>query len=79
MYTDMSQMEILIAESDVEWTVIRPPELTDAPETGALEVAHDVIPPGAPKVSRADLARFTLEELETPRWTKKRPILMSRR
>lgn len=75
MYSDMLHMELLISESDLDWTIVRPPELSNGPETGDLQVAVDDFPKGTHKISRADLARWLLGEAEQPAFRKQRPVL----
>lgn len=75
IYADMSQMELLVSESDLEWTIVRPPQLTNDLPTGAIAAAADSIPAGQPKLTRGDLADFLLEELEDPQFIRQRPVL----
>ncbi len=55
-YDDMRRMERLLAASDVDWTVFRPPRLTHAAATRRYRTAVDASLPRAFTVSRADLA-----------------------
>lgn len=59
-YDDMRRMEDLLAASDREWTVFRPPRLTNRPSTGRYRTAVDAPLPRARTVSRADLAAAML-------------------
>src|SRR5947209_16015792 len=34
VYDDLAQMEDILRESDLDWTIVRPPQLTDKPSTG---------------------------------------------
>ncbi|MFI6603212.1 NAD(P)-dependent oxidoreductase [Nonomuraea sp. NPDC050536] len=52
-YADMAVMERIVRASDLDWTIIRPPMLTDSPSTGKTT-----------SISRAELARHMLEHLE---------------
>ncbi|MGA8841488.1 MAG: NAD(P)H-binding protein, partial [Candidatus Aquilonibacter sp.] len=40
-YDDMKRMEAILAASDSEWTVFRPPQLVDRPATGRYRTAID--------------------------------------
>ena len=53
---DMRRAEALIEESDLDWTIVRPPALTDGPATGTYRTAVDANLPHGFRVSRADLA-----------------------
>ncbi len=48
------------AASGLEWTLVRPPRLTDEPATGAVE-HHPHRSPRATALGRADLAAFLLD------------------
>jgi len=64
---DHAAMERVVRASDVEWTVVRPPRLTNGPLTHAYRAADDRMPDGARlTISRADVADFLLDELEHP-------------
>ncbi|HJT02842.1 MAG TPA: NAD(P)H-binding protein [Pseudonocardiaceae bacterium] len=55
-YADMRRMETLVAASGRDWTVFRPPRLTDTAATGHYRLAVDTPLPRAWTISRADLA-----------------------
>lgn len=52
-----------IAESDLEWTIVRAPMLHDGPGAEAYRVGHVGTGPGA-RASRTTVARFLLDLLE---------------
>lgn len=39
-YADLAQMEDILRDSNLDWTAIRPPRLTDKPLTGTYRTAH---------------------------------------
>lgn len=59
-YDDMRRMERLLAASDSDWTVFRPPRLTDKPGTGRYRTAIDAPLPRTRTIPRADLATAML-------------------
>jgi putative NADH-flavin reductase len=59
-YADMKRMEAILAESDSDWTVFRPPQLVDRPATGKYRTSIDAPLPGAWRITRADLAAAML-------------------
>jgi len=61
---DASAMEKLFQESGLEWTIARPPELTDKPYTGKYRVREGHLPPFGFKISRADVADFMIQAVE---------------
>ncbi|GAA0355130.1 SDR family oxidoreductase [Microbispora corallina] len=58
---DKRRMEEVVRASGLEWTIVRPPMLTDGPHTGAYRSAVDRNVRGALRVSRADLADCILQ------------------
>jgi putative NADH-flavin reductase len=55
-----------MAQSDLGWTILRPPRLLDRPAIGQHRVVVDHIPKGL-TITRADVATFMLQEATTPR------------
>jgi putative NADH-flavin reductase len=53
---DASAMERIFAESRFEWTMVRPPRLTDRPYTGKYRVREGHLPRFGFSISRADVA-----------------------
>jgi putative NADH-flavin reductase len=65
-YTDLALMEDLLHESGLDWTIVRPPGLSNRPRTGTYRTAYGQNLPGGFRVSRADVADFMLRVLEQP-------------
>lgn len=63
---DRRAQEAMLIASDLDWTLVRPPRLTDGPEHDHLEVGEDLQLHLLSHVSRADLAQFLLDELVEP-------------
>jgi len=61
---DASAMEQLLVESDLDWTLVRPPELTNRPYTGIYRVEEGSLPRFGFKISRADVAEFMINAAE---------------
>ncbi len=61
---DSRELERAVRASDLDWTIVRPPRLTNRGLTQRYGVADDRMPPGRGSVSRADVAHLLLEELE---------------
>jgi putative NADH-flavin reductase len=61
---DASAMERVFAESELDWTMVRPPELTDKPYTGKYRVREGHLPRFGFKISRADVADFMINVVE---------------
>jgi putative NADH-flavin reductase len=65
-YADLALMEDVLRDSGLDWTVIRPPRLTDKPLTGSYRVAYGRNLPGGWSASRADVAHLMLGVLHQP-------------
>lgn len=64
-YDDMERMEAIVSASDLDWTIVRPPGLTDEPGTGYAVAEHWI--DGA-YCARDDLATMLLDELDETRY-----------
>jgi len=63
MYADLLRMEELVKESGLDWTIIRPPRLTDKPATGNYRFAINSFLKNALVISRADVAHFMINNV----------------
>jgi putative NADH-flavin reductase len=61
---DASAMEQVFGESELDWTIVRPPELTNKPYTGRYRVREGHLPRFGFTISRADVADFMLKAVE---------------
>jgi putative NADH-flavin reductase len=64
IYADKVAGERLIEQSDLDWTIVRPPQLTDGPLTRTYRTGERLVIRGMPSISRADVAHFILSEVE---------------
>jgi putative NADH-flavin reductase len=55
-FDDMRRGEEEVRAADLDWTIVRPPQLTDKPATGRYRTAVDINLRGGRRISRADLA-----------------------
>jgi putative NADH-flavin reductase len=65
-YADLALMEDILGGSGLDWTIVRPPRLTDKPLTGTYRTAHGQNLRRGILVSRADVAHLMLAVLEQP-------------
>ena len=65
-YTDLARMEDVLRASDVDWTIVRPPRLTNGPLTGGYRTARGRNVRGGVTVSRADVAHMMIQVLGQP-------------
>ncbi|HEX3471271.1 MAG TPA: NAD(P)H-binding protein [Silvibacterium sp.] len=62
--TDATAMERIFLTSGVDWTLVRPPQLTDKAHTGRYRVRDGRLPLFGFKISRADVADCCLRTVE---------------
>jgi putative NADH-flavin reductase len=61
---DSSAMERIVQQSELDWTLVRPPELTEKPFTGKYRVREGHLPTFGLKISRADVADYMVKAVE---------------
>jgi uncharacterized protein YbjT (DUF2867 family) len=66
IYADLARMEDLLRDSDLDWTAVRPPRLTDKPLTGTYRTAYGQNVRHGLFISRADVAHYMLRALGEP-------------
>jgi putative NADH-flavin reductase len=71
-YKDMYEMELQIADSGLDYTILRAPFLVDGPCTGVYNVVEDETYPVGIQITRANLAHFLIHEMVENAWVKRR-------
>lgn len=71
---DMLQVVDLVRQSDRDWTIVRVPMLTDQPRSGQIRVGW-VGKGTGPRLARADLAAFMLQQLEQDTFIRQAPVI----
>lgn len=65
-YADLAMMEDTLHDTGLDWTIVRPPRLTDGPLTGSYRTAYGANLRCGILVSRADVAHVMLRALDQP-------------
>jgi putative NADH-flavin reductase len=74
VYQDMLKTVALVRSSDLDWTVVRVPMLIDGPKTGKVRVGR--VGKGiGPRITRADLADFLLQQVTSRELVHKAPAI----
>jgi putative NADH-flavin reductase len=68
----------VLAASDLDWTLVRPPRLLDGPATGRVE-HHAHQSTRSTKIKRADLATFLADVLEQGLYVRQAPFVAAAR
>ena len=74
---DKERHEQLVQGSGLDWTLIRPPRLTNAAASGRYRVGVDVRMRLTSKVSRGDVAAFAIGQLEDPTFVRTAPAIVA--
>jgi putative NADH-flavin reductase len=64
MTPDMAGMEAEVCLPDFDWTIVRPPRLTNGPARHSYRINEGNLPAGGFLISRADVAHFMIGEAE---------------
>jgi putative NADH-flavin reductase len=60
-----------ISHSNLDWTMVMPPMLTDTPANGHYRIDGDALPPNGSRISREDVADFMMQQITSPQWVRK--------
>ena len=75
VYDDKDRQEAAIRSSGLDWTIIRPAMLANGPRTGRYRVLLELEGVTAGKISRADVAAFTVDQLSDRTYLGKTPLI----
>lgn len=67
---DHVDLETELMQSDLAWTMVRPPRLTNGPAKHQYRVSSGHLPEGGILISRADVADFMLKEAVQPQYVR---------
>lgn len=73
VYKDKDRQEEVVQQSGLDWTIVRPAQLTNAGPQGAgsYRILSDLSGVTAGKISRADTAAFTVSALNKPEFSRR--------
>src|SRR5262245_45325235 len=66
-YADLARMEDVLRESSTDWTIVRPPRLTNGPRLRRYRIAFGQNLRRGLSISRADVADFMLRAVNDPK------------
>lgn len=61
----------ILAASDLDWTMVMPPMLTNGAARGKLRVDGEALPRNGSRIARADVADFMMQQIDNPQWVRK--------
>ena len=77
LYDDFRRAEVILHNSELDYTILRPAQLMPVPARGNLKVATDLNYPQFTAITYADFAAFILEQLESDEFIGKATALYS--
>jgi putative NADH-flavin reductase len=76
VYYDQTRWETVLDDTkDIKWVCVRPPRLLNKKQTGKYRVQDQHSPKGGTKISRADVAHFIVNQLESDEYVHKKPVV----
>lgn len=74
-FADVREMENVVRDSGLDWTIVRPARLVNRPGTGRYRVRPDFPPPHGRTIARADVAHFIAAVLTEDAWLHEAPVI----
>lgn len=75
VYKDKDRQEAAIRDSNLDWIIVRPAQLTNGTATGNYRVFTDLNNVTGGKISRADTADFVLKQLSNDLYLHQTPLI----
>jgi putative NADH-flavin reductase len=60
-----------LSSSDLDWTMVMPPMLTNTHARGTYRIDGDALPRNGGRISREDVADFMMQQIDNPQWIKR--------
>ncbi|AKF85384.1 hypothetical protein MFUL124B02_11680 [Myxococcus fulvus 124B02] len=75
VYADKDRQEAIVQESGLDWVLVRPTVLNDKPGRGTVRALTDLSSFHGGTISRADVARFVLDQVRGDTWLHRSPLI----
>ncbi|MGE7368773.1 NAD(P)-dependent oxidoreductase [Neorhizobium sp. NPDC001467] len=75
VYADKNRQEAVIRQSGLDWTIVRPAVLNNKPARNAVRALTDLSQFHGGQVSREDVAKFVLDEVQEKVWSRQSPLI----
>lgn len=75
IYKDKNRQEKEVMQSNLDWTIVRPTELTDESESADYQVLIDLEGKRANTIPRADVADFLVKQVDSDRYLHQTPLI----
>jgi len=75
IFADKAKADAMLRQSGLDWTLVYPTVLTNGARVGTYRVGERLAMTGLPKISRADVASFMLEQLSSAEWLRRTAVI----
>jgi putative NADH-flavin reductase len=75
VYVDKNRQESIVRNSGLDWVLVRPSVLNDKPSRGVVRALTDLSDFHGGTISREDVAKFVLEQVESDTWLRRSPLI----
>lgn len=75
IYVDKNRQEREVMQSNLDWTIVRPTELTNESESGNYRVLLDLEGKKAKTIPRANVADFLVQQIDSERYLHQTPLI----
>jgi uncharacterized protein YbjT (DUF2867 family) len=75
VYADKDRQEAIIAQSDLDWVLVRPAILNDKPRRGNIRALVNLDGFHGGTIARSDVAGFVVDQLASDAFVGKRPLI----
>jgi putative NADH-flavin reductase len=75
VYVDKTRQESIVRNSGLDWVLVRPSVLNDKPSRGVVRALTDLSDFHGGTISREDVAKFVLQQVESDSWLRQSPLI----
>jgi hypothetical protein len=75
VYADKDRQEAIIAQSGLDWVLVRPSILNDKPRRGNIRALVNLDGFHGGRIARSDVAAFVVDQLASDTFVGKRPLI----
>jgi uncharacterized protein YbjT (DUF2867 family) len=75
VYADKNRQEAIVRDSGLDWVMVRPTVLNDKPGRDTIRTLTDLSGFHGGTISRADVARFVLDQVRDDAWLHRSPLI----
>jgi putative NADH-flavin reductase len=75
IFADKAKANAMLQQSGLDWTLVCPTVLTNGARVGTYRVGERLAMTGLPKISRADVASYMLEQLSSAEWVRRTAVI----